>query len=325
MRNVATFALAALVAAIGAFSAGPGRADSYPAKLVKIVVPFASGSTTDILARLVADHLNRKWGTAVIVENMSGASGNVGAERVARAASDGYTLMVGPPGPLAINRFLYSDLPYDPDQFVPITLLAKVPNVLTVRSGLAAHSVQDIIAYAKAQPGKLTYATQGAGSTAYLTTSRLQMAAGIKMVHVPYRGAALALNDLIAGHVDMMFDTLTTSLPLHRGGQARIVAVASSERAGALPGIPTVEEAGLPGFRSITWFALVAPPGTPDVLVEKINRDVVEILHTPDISERLRELMLEPGGGTPAETAKFLAEERNLWGGIIKEANVTLQ
>ncbi len=305
--------------------AGAGRAEDYPSRLVKIVVPFASGSTTDIVARLLADPLGRKWGANVVVENISGASGNVGAERVARAAADGSALMVGPPGPLAINRFLYNDLAYDASQFTPITLLAKVPNVLTVRSTLPLKSLADIIAYAKQNPGSLTYATQGAGSTAFLTTSRLQKLAGISMVHVPYRGAALALNDLIAGHVDLMFDTLTTSLPLHRGGQARIVAVASAERAGVLPDIATVQESGLPGFRSVTWFALVAPPGMPGALTARINRDVIDILRTPDLTERLRELMLEPGGGTPEETARFIAEESELWGRVVKEANVSLQ
>ena len=304
---------------------GAGRAEDYPSRLVKLVVPFASGSTTDILARLVADPLGRKWGANVVVENISGASGNVGAERVARSAPDGSALMVGPPGPLAINRFLYHDLTYDAAQFTPITLLAKVPNVLTVRSALPLKSLADIIAYARQHPGSLTYATQGAGSTAFLTTSRLQKLTGISMVHVPYRGAALALNDLIAGHVDLMFDTLTTSLPLHRGGQARIVAVASAERAGALPDIATVQESGLPGFRSVTWFALVGPPGLPGALTARINRDVVDILRTPEITGRLRELMLEPGGGTPEETARFIAEESELWGRVVKEANVSLQ
>jgi tripartite-type tricarboxylate transporter receptor subunit TctC len=244
---------------------------------------------------------------------------------VARSAPDGSTLMVGPPGPLAINRFLYTDLSYDAAQLTPIVLLAKVPNVLTVRSTLPLKSLAGIIAYAKQHPDALTYATQGAGSTAFLTTSRLQKLAGISMVHVPYRGAALALNDLIAGHVDLMFDTLTTSLPLHRAGKARIVAVAGSERTAALPDIPTVQESGLPGFRSVTWFALVGPPGMPGALTARINRDVVDALGSADITARLHELKLEPGGGTPAETARFIAEESELWGRIVKEANVKLQ
>lgn len=318
--GIGAFACLALLLA-----AGSGRAEDYPSRLVKLVVPFASGSTTDIVARLLADPLGRKWGASVVVENISGASGNVGTERVARATPDGSTLMVGPPGPLAINRFLYGDLAYDPAQLAAITLLAKVPNVLTVRSGLPLTSLADIIAYAKEHPGSLTYATQGAGSTAFLTTSRLQTLAGIRMVHVPYRGAALALNDLIAGHVDLMFDTLTTSLPLHRAGKARIVAVAGEARAGVLPDVPTIEESGMPGFRSVTWFALVGPPGLPGALTARINRDAVEILKTPGITDRLRELMLEPGGGTPEETAQFIAEESALWGRVVKDANVTLQ
>lgn len=319
LRMVALACLAFLVSAAG------HAEEAYPTRLVKLIVPFASGSTTDIVARLIAEPLGRKWGASVVVENISGASGNVGAERLARAAPDGATLMVGPPGPLAINRFLYTDLAYDPAQLTPITLLAKVPNVLTVRDTLPLGSLAAILAHAKQHPGSLTYATQGAGSTAFLTTSRLQKLAGISMVHVPYRGAALALNDLIAGHVDMMFDTLTTSLPLHRGGKARIVAVAGEARAGPLPDVPTIAESGLPGFRSVTWFALVGPPAMPAALTTRINRDAVEALRSAEIGERLRELMLEPGGGTPQETARFIAAEADLWGRVVKDANVTLQ
>ena len=184
---------------------------------------------------------------------------------------------------------------------------------------------QELIAYAKANPGKVTYASQGAGSTAHLSASQLEMLAGIKMVHVPYRGAVPALNDILAGVVDMFFDTLTTSVPLYRGGRIKLLGVASPERAGAVPEVPTIAEAGLAGFRSITWFALVAPPATPAALAEKINRDVVESLQKPDIAEKLRALMLEPIPGSTADAARFIADEAQLWGKVIKDSNVTVQ
>jgi tripartite-type tricarboxylate transporter receptor subunit TctC len=320
MRRVGTVALIAFLIGIAAVAAQ----DAFPARAVKLVVPAAPGSTTDTLARLTGDQLHQKWGRPVIVENISGGAMNVGAAAVARATPDGYTLLVAPPAPIALNHLLYRDLAYDPRQFVPIALLAKVSNVLVVRKELAK-SMQELIAQAKASPGKLTYASQGAGSTAHLSASQLEMLAGIKLVHVPYRGAQPALNDVIAGHVDMFFDTLTTSVPLHRAEKLKILAVASPDRSSALPEVPTIAESGLPGFRSITWFALVAPPATPRPVSEKINRDVDEILKRPEITAKLRELMLEPGGGTPAAAAKFFAEEADLWGKVIKETNLTPQ
>jgi tripartite-type tricarboxylate transporter receptor subunit TctC len=274
------------------------------------------------LARIVADQLAQKWGKPVIVENIAGGGMNVGGEHVARAPPDGHTLLVGPPAPIAINHMLYRDLGYSPKDFVAIALLAKIPNVLVVRNSLNVSSVKELIAYAKANPEKVTYATQGAGSTAHLTAAQLELLGGIKLVHVPYRGAQPALNDIVAGHVDIFFDTLTTSVPLQQAGKLKILAVAGPERSAALPGVPTMDEAGLPGFRSITWFGLVAPPQTPAALAEKINADVVEILQRRDVNEKLRELRLEPGGGSTADADKFFADETRLWSKVIQEANV---
>jgi len=319
-----TGARALLLAAALTASAAHAE-ESFPSAVVKLVVPSAPGSTTDTLARLTADQLAQKWAKPVVVENIAGGAMNIGAERVARAAPDGYTLMVAPPAPLAFNQLLYRDLGYDPRGFVPITLLAKVSNVLAVRKDLPAGSVGELIAYAKANPEKLLYASQGVGSTAHLSASQMEMLAGIKMVHVPYRGAMPALNDIIAGHVDLFFDTLTTSVPLFRGDKLKILAVAGSERSPALPEIPTVQESGLPGFRSITWFGLVAPPDTPAPLAARINRDVVDILKSQQIGDKLRELRLEPGGTSQAETAAFFADEAELWGKVIRQANITPQ
>ncbi len=297
--------------------------DAYPAQTVRIVLPFPAGSTTDTLTRIVADQLGRKWGRAVIVENIPGM--NIGAERVARAEPDGYTLLSSPPSPLTINKLLYHDLPYDPDKLMPITLLATGPNVLDVRKDLPVNSVQELIAYAKANPGKLTYASQGAGSTAQLSTALFEQMAGIKMLHVPYRGALPALNDVIAGHVDIFFDTATTSVPMFRSGQIKIIAVGSLKRIPALAEVPTMAEAGLAGFRSITWFALAAPPGTPAALIAKINRDTAEVLKDPNVAERLHALQLDPGATSPQETAQFFADELKLWGKVIAEAHISVQ
>ncbi len=317
---------ALLIAAIVSLATTASRAqDSYPSQLVKLVVPAAAGSTTDTLARLMADQFARKWGKPAVVENIAGGGMNIGAERVARAAPDGHTLLVAPPGPITLHQLLYRELAYNPTQFVPITLLARISNVLVARKELPASSVKDLIAFAKANPGKLTYASQGPGSTAHLSASQLEVLAGIKMVHVPYRGAVLALNDVVAGHVDLFFDTLTTSVPLFRADKVKILAVAGLTRAAAVPDIPTVAESGLSGFRSITWFGLVAPPGTPAALVARLNRDAVEILQSKDVGNRLRDLSLEVGATSPADTAKFFAEETALWGKVIKESNIQPQ
>jgi tripartite-type tricarboxylate transporter receptor subunit TctC len=248
---------------------------------------------------------------------------NVGAEHVYKAAPDGYTFMVCPPAPVAIQHLLYNDLAYDPRQFVAVALLAKIPNALVVRNDLPAKDLPELIAYAKANPGKLSYGSQGAGSTAHLSASQLEVLAGIKMVHVPYRGALPALNDVIAGHIDMFFDTLTTSVPQWRAGKVRILAVASAARTASVPELPTIAEQGVPGFRSITWFALVAPPGTPAAIVDKVNRDVNAAFG--ELAEKFTAIRLEPMPGSAAEAARFIADESALWGKVIAEAHVSVK
>jgi tripartite-type tricarboxylate transporter receptor subunit TctC len=328
MRSVLRTAIIAFTAGIVLGSA-PGRTQSvdpsaFPSRTVKLVVPSAGGSTTDTLARIMADQLSRIWGKPVIVENI-GSGMVLGAAQVFRMAPDGYTLMVSPPSPITFNSLLYRDLPYDPSQFVPVALLARVPNALVVRSDFPAANVSELIAYAKANPGQLTYGSQGAGSTAHLSASQLEVLGGIKMVHVPYRGAVPALNDVIAGHIDMFFDTVTTSVPMYRSGKVKILAVGSAERSPVAPEVPTLAESGLPAFRSVTWFALVAPPATPTALADKINRDIVDALRTPDVAERLARLTLEPMIGSPADATKFFAEETRLWGKVIAEAHIKIE
>src|SRR5947208_792353 len=312
-------------ASVALWSAPSPAQESYPARTVKIVVPAVAGSTTDTLARIVADQLSQKWGKPAIVENIPGGAMNIGALTVARATPDGYTLLIAPPSPLSFNHLLYRDPGYEPTRFVPITMLAKISNVLVVRKDLPATTLKQLIDYGKANPGKLSYASQGVGSTAHLSAAQLEARAGIKMVHVPYRGAQPALTDVVAGHVDMFFDTLATSVPLYRDNKEKLLGVADVKRAAAVPEIPTISEAGLPEFKSITWFGLVAPPATPAVLAEKINRDVVEILHGTEVGEMLHRISLEAGATAPSETSRFFAEETALWSKVIKQAGIEPQ
>jgi tripartite-type tricarboxylate transporter receptor subunit TctC len=308
-----------------ALAAGTGRAqDAFPSRLVRIVVPYPPGGGTDTLARLLAEHLGRKWGQSAIVENIGGAAGNIGSAEVARAAPDGYTLLLASPGPIATNSFLYKEMPYDPARWVPIALLATGPYVLVLRKSFEGSTVKELIARAKANPGKITAATPGVGSVGQLSTVQLEMLADIKMVQVPYRGLGPAINDIIAGHVDLMFDTPVTAVGLHREGRLKIVGVGTSERLRELPEVPTIAET-LPGYRAVTWYAMVAPPQTPAALADRINRDVNEILGRPDFVEKARAIQMEPATKSRTEAAKFFAEETELWGKVIKAANIPPQ
>jgi tripartite-type tricarboxylate transporter receptor subunit TctC len=306
-------------------AAGTGLAqDAFPSRLVRIVVPYPPGGGTDTLARLLAEHLGRKWGQSAIVENIGGAAGNIGSAEVARAAPDGYTLLLASPGPIATNSFLYKEMPYDPARWVPIALLATGPYVLVLRKSFEGSTVKELIARAKANPGKITAATPGVGSVGQLSTVQLEMLADIKMVQVPYRGLGPAINDIIAGHVDLMFDTPVTAVGLHREGRLKIVGVGTSERLRELPEVPTIAET-LPGYRAVTWYAMVAPPQTPAALADRINRDVNEILGRPDFVEKARAIQMEPATKSRTEAAKFFAEETELWGKVIKAANIPPQ
>jgi len=315
-----------VLGALGIVSAtGASRAqDAFPSRLVRIVVPYPPGGGTDTLARLLADQLSRKWGQSAIVENIGGAAGNIGSAEVARAAPDGYTLLLASPGPIATNSFLYKEMPYEPARWVPIALLATGPYVLVLRKSFEGSAVKDLIARAKANPGKITAATPGVGSVGHLSTVQLEMLADIKTLQVPYRGLGPAINDIIAGHVDLMFDTPVTAVGLHRDGKVKIVGVGTSERLRELPDVPTIAET-LPGYRAVTWYAMVAPPRTPAVLADKINRDVNEILGRADFVEKARAIQMEPATKSRAEAAKFFAEESELWGKVIKQANIAPQ
>jgi tripartite-type tricarboxylate transporter receptor subunit TctC len=317
--------IAALLAVCGGFVAQPSFGADYPTAPVTIIVPFPAGGTADVLPRMIAAELQVKWGRPVVIENRSGAGGNIGAEFVSRANPDGYTLLASPPGPLAINKSLYKSLNYDPDTLVPITLIASAPNVLAVSPQFKAGSVQELIKQAKENPGKFNYASQGVGTTSHLTANMFELKAGIKLVHVPYKGSAPALNDLIGGHVDLMFDNLGSSLPLHKEGKLKILAVASKTRTPALPDMPTIAESGVPGFQSVTWFGLVAPAKTPADVVAKINKDVVEVLNNPEIRANFLKLAVESRGGSPEQMAAFMKEERENYAAVIKAGNMTLE
>ena len=314
----AGLALAAMLAAL------PGAgAQDYPSRPVKIIVPFPAGGTADVMPRVIGEWLSRKWGQPVVVENRTGAAGNIGAEAVAKAEPDGYTLLSAPPPPLVINQNLYPKLGFDPTEFVPIVIMGRVPNALVINAKLPFNSVAELIAYAKANPGKLTSATQGNGTTSHLTSELFQLMADVKFQHVPYRGSAPALTDLVAGSVDLMFDNLGVSLPLVKGGQLKLLGVATPKRMASLPVVPTIAET-LPGFESAAWFAIVAPPKTPQAVVDKINADVNEALRQSDIEQRLAQLSAEPIGGTPQATAAYMREEIERWHKVIKAANVKL-
>jgi tripartite-type tricarboxylate transporter receptor subunit TctC len=300
-------------------------AQDFPNRSVKIVVPFPAGGTADAMPRLVADWLSKKWGQPVVIENRSGAAGNIGAEMVANADPDGYTLLSAPPPPLVINQSLYPKLPFDPAKFVPIAIIARVPNALTVNpKKVPQNTVADFVAYLKANPAKVTSATQGNGTTSHLTSEMFQMFANVQFQHIPYRGSAPALQDLVGGSVDVMFDNLGSSLPLVKGGQLKLIAVATAKRMAALPDVPTIAET-LPGFESAAWFGVVAPPGTPKEIVNKINADINEALRSPEVLEKIANLSGEPVGGTPDATAAYMREEVDRWAKVIKAAGVKLE
>ncbi len=292
---------------------------------MKIVVPFPAGGTADAVPRLVGDWLSRKWGQPVVIENRTGAAGNIGAEFVYRAAPDGYTLMSSPPPPLVINQNLYPKLGFDPAKFEPIIVMAHVPNALIVNPDkVKAASVAELIEHMRRNPDTVTAATQGNGATSHLTAELFQLMARVKLRHIPYRGSAPALQGLLAGDTDLMFDNLGVSLPLVEAGKLKLLAVAAASRMPSLPDVPTLAET-LPGFEAVAWYAIVAPPGTPKPIVEKINADVNEALRQPELQERLKKLSAEVFGGPVERTAIYMREEIARWGGVIKAAGVTLQ
>jgi tripartite-type tricarboxylate transporter receptor subunit TctC len=291
---------------------------------VKIVVPFPGGGGNDILARIVGDKLQAKWGHPIVVENKSGAGGNIGADLAYQSEPDGYTLLLSPPGPLAINQSLYKQLSYKPLEFVPLTVAASVPNVVIVRKELPVNSLKEFVDYVKARPGKVSFGTQGNGATPHLTAMMFQTMTGTQMVHVPYRGETLVLNDMIGGHVDVFFGNIAAALAHFRDGKVKILAIADNRRSPLTPDIPTTAEAGLPGLVSTGWFALAAPPKTPAALASDIAKAAIDVIKLPEVQARIRAMNYEPIGSTPAEMAAFVKEEAQRWGEVIKNNNIVV-
>ena len=300
---------------------GTAWSQEWPAKTVRIVVPFPPGGSADLLPRIVAEKLTERWGQPVIVDNRPGAAGNIGAEAVFRAEPDGYTLMSAPPPPLVINRLLYPKLSYDSTQFAPMSVMAAIPNVLLVHPKHNVRDVREFIELIKANPGKLNYASQGNGTTSHLTAELFKsMAGGLQITHVPYKGTAPALTDLVAGQVDMMCDNLGVSLPHVKAGKLRALAVTSKT---AYMGIPALAET-LPGFEAEAWFGIVGPPKTPAAIAEKVGSSVKEVLKMPDVQKRLAELSARSMGLGPAEASEFMKQETARWSAVIRTAGVRL-
>ncbi len=312
-------ALGAALLTFAACNAPAAAQDVYPSRGVRLIMPFPPGSGTDALARIIAEQLSKKWNQSVVVDNMTGAGGNIGGQTISRAAPDGYTLLFVPAPPLVINQFIYKSTGYDADALAPITMVGSVPYVMVVRTSFPANTLKEFIAHVKANPGKITYASSSMGSTAQLAALQLEnLAGGLQMVHVPYRGAAPALVDVMNGHVDFVFDIVTTSKQLIEAGKVKSFGVAAKQRTQIMPNEPTMEENGLPGYQALTWFGMTGPPGLPSVLAEKIYRDVDETLKIPAVTARVQGMGIEINSLPPAEAAKFFAAERKLWGDIIK-------
>lgn len=308
-----------LVAA--AFAVAPfavwAQAD-WPAKPVRIVVPFAVGGTTDLTARIVADQLTKSWGQPFVVENKPGAGGNVGAAEVARSAPDGYTLLMGTPGTQAINQFLYAKMPYDTQKdFVPVSLVVRVPNVLVVNPALGIRSVQELIERAKAKPGTINYGSPGSGTTGHLSTELLKTLTGADFTHIPYKGSGPMLQDLVGGQIQMAIDNMPSAMPLIKSGKLVALAVTSAAPSPELPGVPPLASV-VPGYLAESWFVLMAPTGTPEAIVNRLSAEVDAIVRRPDVVDRFRQLGADPVGGTPKSLGDFIARETPKWRDVVK-------
>jgi len=299
-------------------------AQDYPSRPVRIVVPYPAGGSNDIITRIVAQKLSERSGQNFLVENRGGAGGNIGAEAVATSEPDGYTLLLTAPPPLTINAALYKNLTFDPAKaFAPVALIASVPIVLAVHPSLGVKNVKELVALARAKPGTINFGSSGIGTTNHLAGELLKTKTGIDIVHVPYKGAAPAMNDLLAGHIPMMFDNIPAVLPQVQGNLISAIAVAGSTRASALPDVPTAAEQGVEGFEASAWFGLVAPAKTPPHVLAKLQAEVAAILQMPDVQKRFVELGAEAGTVSGEAFGKFLAEETTKWSGIIRASGAT--
>jgi tripartite-type tricarboxylate transporter receptor subunit TctC len=321
LKHSILIAAASLLAAAAAFGQGDPAAN-YPNRPVKIIVSVPAGGGVDTVTRILAAGLQQRMGQPFVLENRGGGGGNIGAEAAYVADPDGYTLLASQPAPLTSNIALYKKLNFDPAALEPVAVMSRFPNVLLVRADFPAKTVQEFIAYAKANPGKVTYASQGPGTSSHLTAALFERMSATKMLHVPYRGTGPALNDLVAGHVDCIFMELASAYKLHEGGKARVLAVATDKRLDAMPDIPTLTEVGLTGFVSDTWNAISAPPKTPRSIILKLNRTLNDILGEGETKARFHELHLMAAGGSPEDMAKLKREETERWTKVIRDAGI---
>jgi tripartite-type tricarboxylate transporter receptor subunit TctC len=319
-------ALIALIAITLGVLAVPAHADTWPSKPIRIVVPNGAGGTSDILARTLGQKLTEAWGQPVLVDNRPGANGNIGAEIVARAPPDGYTLMLHDVGNLTISPSLYPNLAFDPAKdLAPVTMITYSPHLLVVRNSLNVKSVQELIAYAKANPGKLNQASAGAGSASQLAGVLFAQRAGIEWVHVPYKGGAPALADLAAGQADVLFNGMLATYPFVKTGKIRALAISSEHRNPTVPDLPTISETALPGFVTGSWQGLFASPGTPKEVIAKLNAEIARILALPEIKERLANQGAEPRASSPEQFGTFVRDEIAKWSKVVKDAGVKLE
>jgi len=316
----------ALIVTGAALLAAPqAKAQDFPNHPIKIIVCLPAGGGVDTVTRIVSDKVSQIIGQPIVIENKGGQSGNLGAEAVWSAAPDGYTLLASQPAPITTNVVLYKKMSFDPTTLMPVAVMTAIPNTLLVRKDFPAKNVAEFIAYVKANPGKINYASQGNGTTSHLTGVMFDKAAGTQMNHVPYRGTAPALNDLIGGHVDVFFNELATSIEQHKAGTARILAVTTAQRLAELPDIPTLIESGLPNFISDTWNAISAPPKTPPAVIAKLNAAINEALKSPEAQAYFQKNHLHAVGGTPQDMAKIVKDDTERWSAIIRAANLKVE
>ncbi|AVS66109.1 tripartite tricarboxylate transporter substrate binding protein [Paracidovorax avenae] len=316
-----------LIAAAAACALLPGlaAAQAFPSKPITIIVPFAAGGTTDILARIIAQGMGAELGQSVVVDNRAGAGGNIGGQVAARAPADGYTLFMGTVGTHAINAALYRKMPFDPvKDFAPLTRVANVPNLLVANPAQPFKTVQELIAYAKANPGKINFGSSGSGSSIHLSGELFKSMAKVDMQHVPYKGSAPAVTDLLGNQIAIMFDNMPSAIQHVRSGKLRAIAVTTAKRSPELPDVPTIAESGVPGYEATSWFGMFAPAATPAPVVAKLNATIVKVLAQPDIRKKLAEQGAEAAGETPAQFADFIQKESVKWGKVVRESGASV-
>ncbi|MBP0629582.1 MULTISPECIES: tripartite tricarboxylate transporter substrate binding protein [unclassified Cupriavidus] len=315
----------ALAATFAGFAGAAHAQGGYPTKPITLIVPFSAGGTTDILARIVGLQLGKALGQPVVIDNRPGAGGNIGASLAAKAPGDGYTLFMGTIGTHAINQSLYSKLPYDPvKDFAPITRVAMVPNLVVVNPKVPVNNVKELIAYVKANPDKLSYGSSGSGSSMHLSGELFNSMTGLHIQHIPYKGSAPAVNDLLGNQIGLMFDNMPSSYPHVKAGKLRALAVTSAKRSPALPNVPTVAESGVPGYEATSWFALYATGGTPQPIVDRLNAEVVKILAMPEVKKQMADQGAEPNPEKPAQLAAFMKSETAKWAKVVKASGATV-